>query len=140
MKFITNLNPTKMRRTLLISMIIAFCLNIAVSGQTDPKQKGLDAITMDAIKGQLEFLASDWTEGRQTGERGMYLAGDYVASMFKVFGVAPGGDPMGFSGGGGRGWSDTGSTGQRSIFKTSRLSKQSRLESLPLLLKKGTGK
>ncbi|MBE0673230.1 MAG: M20/M25/M40 family metallo-hydrolase, partial [Bacteroidales bacterium] len=67
--------------------------------QTDPKQKGLDAITMDAIKGQLEFLASDWTEGRATGERGEYMAGDYVASMFKVFGIAPGGDPMGFGGG-----------------------------------------
>jgi len=74
--------------------MIAVCLNLAVTGQSDPKQKGLDAITMDAIKGQLDFLASDWTEGRQTGERGMYLASDYVASMFKVFGILPGGDPQ----------------------------------------------
>jgi hypothetical protein len=31
-------------------------------------------------------------EGRATGEKGSYLAADYVASMFKVFGAAPAGD------------------------------------------------
>ncbi|MFO7575901.1 MAG: M20/M25/M40 family metallo-hydrolase, partial [Bacteroidales bacterium] len=81
------------------TILTAIVAIMSVSGQTDPKQKGLDAITLDAIKGQLEFLASDWTEGRATGERGDYMAGDYVASMFKVFGAAPGGDPAGFGGG-----------------------------------------
>lgn len=79
-------------------MMACWILVQAASGQTDPKQKGLDAITMDAIRGQLEFLASDWTEGRATGERGDYMAGDYVASMFKVFGVKPGGDPAAMGG------------------------------------------
>lgn len=63
-----------------------------INAQLSPKDKGLQAITMDAIKGQLEFLSSDWTEGRGTGEKGFYLAADYVASMFKVFGAAPAGD------------------------------------------------
>lgn len=74
--------------------LLAVCLlNLApLSAQVSPKDKGLESITMDAIKGQLEFLASDWMEGRQTGEKGFYLASDYVASMFKVFGVAPAGD------------------------------------------------
>lgn len=55
-------------------------------------QKGLNAITLDAVKGQLEFLASDWTEGRAVGTRGEYIAGDYIASMFKVCGIQPFGD------------------------------------------------
>ena len=55
-------------------------------------QKGLNAITLDVVKGQLEFLASDWTEGRAVGTRGEYIAGDYIASMFKVYGIQPFGD------------------------------------------------
>jgi hypothetical protein len=82
-------------------ILLAACLlQLApLSAQVAPKDKGLESITMDVIKGQLEFLASDWMEGRQTGEKGFYLASDYVASMFKVFGVSPAGD----AGIGGRG-------------------------------------
>jgi len=47
---------------------------------------------MDAVKGQLEFLASDWTEGRETGAKGGFLAADYIASLFKVHGIQPAGD------------------------------------------------
>lgn len=87
-----------MKKTLLtIALIFVGALSV-LNAQADPKQKGLDAITLDAIKGQLEFLASDWTEGRATGEKGDYMAGDYVASMFKVFGAKPGGDQGGMSG------------------------------------------
>jgi hypothetical protein len=44
------------------------------------------------VQGQLEFLASDWTEGRATGTRGAYMAADYIASLFKVYGLQPAGD------------------------------------------------
>lgn len=83
----------------LFSVIVLglFCLTDS-NAQVSPKEKGLQAITLDAIKGQLEFLSSDWMEGRATGERGAYLAADYVASMFRVFGVAPAGDAAGFGG------------------------------------------
>jgi hypothetical protein len=81
-----------MKKISFFLLLILITLSSEVSSQTTPKDKGLEAITMDAIKGQLEFLASDWTEGRATGERGSYLAADYIASMFKVFGVAGGGD------------------------------------------------
>ena len=88
-----------------IKMFLAFvlCLTsvLIINAQPTPKEKGLQAITADAIKGQLEFLASDWMEGRATGQRGSYLAADYIASMFKVFGVAPAGDAA--TGFGGRG-------------------------------------
>lgn len=61
--------------------------------QTDV-EKGLNAITTEAVKGQLEFLASDWMEGRAVGTKGEYMAGDYIASMFRVFGVQPFGDEV----------------------------------------------
>jgi Zn-dependent M28 family amino/carboxypeptidase len=57
-------------------------------------EKGLNAITTEAVKGQLEFLASDWMEGRAVGTRGEYMAGDYIASMFQVFGIQPFGDEV----------------------------------------------
>jgi len=56
--------------------------------------KGLQSITMESVKGQLEFLASDWTEGRAVGTRGAYLAADYIASMFQTYGVKPFGDKV----------------------------------------------
>jgi len=57
-------------------------------------EKGLQSITMESVKGQLEFLASDWTEGRAVGTRGAYLAADYIASMFQTYGVQPFGDKV----------------------------------------------
>ncbi len=55
-------------------------------------EKGLQSITMESVKGQLEFLASDWTEGRAVGTKGAYMAADYIASMFQTYGVQPFGD------------------------------------------------
>jgi hypothetical protein len=75
----------------LFVMSILFLTGITVFAQAEAK-KGLDAITVEAVKGQLEFLASDWTEGRAVGTKGEYIAGDYIASMFQVYGVKPFGD------------------------------------------------
>jgi len=74
-------------------MILSLVIPTYISAQTAPKEIGLQSITMDAIKGQLEFLSSDWMEGRATGQKGEFLASSYVASMFRVFGAAPAGDP-----------------------------------------------
>ena len=75
--------------TLLFAFIIG---GFALFAQTDA-EKGLAAITTDAVKGQLNFLASDWMEGRGVGTRGEYMAADYIASMFQVYGIQPFGDP-----------------------------------------------
>jgi hypothetical protein len=64
----------------------------AVNGQDAPVEKGLRAITPDVITAQLGFLASDWMEGREAGEKGEFLAGDYIASLLQLYGVKPGGD------------------------------------------------
>ena len=71
----------KKRFLLILSLTL-----ISVSsnyGQVTTIEKGLQAITSDAIKAQLGFLSSDWTEGRETGEKGEYLASDYIASMLQ---------------------------------------------------------
>jgi len=81
----------KLTTVLLITAFMAVSVSYIVA-QHDPKEMGLNAITMAAVKGQLEFLASDWTEGRMTGQKGCYMAADYIASMFKVYGIKPAGD------------------------------------------------
>jgi hypothetical protein len=77
--------------SILILSIITISMNY---GQLTPVEKGLQAITPDAIKAQLGFLASDWTEGRMTGEKGEFLSADYIASMLQLYGVKPGGDQL----------------------------------------------
>lgn len=72
----------------LLSLLLVFQCTFAQS-ETD---KGLQAIDKDVLRGQLEFLASDWMEGRNTAEKGAFMAADYIASMFRVYGLKPGGD------------------------------------------------
>jgi hypothetical protein len=76
----------------LLSILFLLLNCSAFSQQTDINNAGLHEITIPVIKGQLDFLASDWTEGRETGEKGMFMAADYIASMFQVYGTAPAGD------------------------------------------------
>jgi len=81
-----------MKHRIAILILTGLFFSNGVVAQQTPQEKGLEAITMDAIKAQLSFLASDWTEGRETGTRGMYLASDYIASMFRFSGVSGAGD------------------------------------------------
>jgi hypothetical protein len=76
------------------SFLIILCLLpvLKLSGQETPVEKGLRSITDDAIKAQLGFLASNWTEGRMIGERGASLSADYIVSILQLCGVKPGGD------------------------------------------------
>ena len=53
---------------------------------------GLETITADSAVGMLAFLSSDMLEGRDTATRGYMLAAEYVASLFKVWGIEPAGD------------------------------------------------
>jgi len=76
-----------------IALFILFMATISVFAQTEI-EKGMDAINQEVIKGQLEFLASDWTEGRAVGTKGAYMAADYIASMLKTYGVEPFGDEV----------------------------------------------
>ncbi len=72
---------------LLISLLVC----TSNYGQESVIEKGLQSINTDAIGSQLGFLASDWMEGRETGEKGAYIASDYLASMLQLYGVKPAG-------------------------------------------------
>lgn len=83
-----------MNRILWI-IIVAILLpgNVKAQGADEATmRKGLGSITENVLKAQLTFLASDWMEGRETGEKGEYMSADYIASMLQLFGAAPGGD------------------------------------------------
>jgi len=83
-----------MRNLSILFIAFLFISSINAIAQPAPSEyeDGLNAITLEAVKGQLDFLASDWTEGRETSKRGEYIASDYIASIFSVYGVEPGGD------------------------------------------------
>jgi hypothetical protein len=48
------------------------------------------------IRADVEFLASDNLEGRDTGSRGHAIAADYVASQFRAIGLEPAGEKGGW--------------------------------------------
>ena len=81
-------------KKIITTMIVAFAVltSLTVLAQNDPKTKGLESITDDVVKAQLNFLASDWTEGREAVSKGAFLAADYIASVFQMSGLAPAGD------------------------------------------------
>lgn len=79
------------KRTSFLLFALASVIFTSLKAQ-NAKEKGLQAITKQAVQGQLEFLSSDWTEGRHTGRPGAYMAADYITSLFKVYGLEPGGD------------------------------------------------
>jgi len=89
--FQINLNQVVMKK---IAVLFILFFSFYFSYSQNEVEKGLDALTMESIKGQLGFLASDWTEGRSVGTKGAYMAADYIASMFELYGVKPFGDEV----------------------------------------------
>jgi Zn-dependent M28 family amino/carboxypeptidase len=85
-----------MRRITFLSLIFfAACRTAQVAAplpaRTDPAvTAALNAITADALRGHIEFLADDLLEGRETGTRGFDVAAAYVASEFRSVGLSPG--------------------------------------------------
>jgi Zn-dependent M28 family amino/carboxypeptidase len=101
-----------MRKNLLFVLIFIYISLSAVYGQLTPVEKGLRAITPGALKAQLGFLASDWTEGRMAGEKGESLSADYIASLFQLYGIKHAGDLIRT-----RGQSDNDANNERSYFQ-----------------------
>src|SRR5207342_1520194 len=71
-------------------LLTAACLLIAapVLAQTAPADPAIGR----RIRADVEFLASDNLEGRDTGSKGYAIAADYVASQFRAIGLEPAGD------------------------------------------------
>ncbi len=58
----------------------------------DKYKAGFEAINAKDTLAMLTFVSSDFMEGRDTGSRGYAIAAEYVASLFKMWGIKPGGD------------------------------------------------
>ena len=56
-----------------------------------PAPHPADASAAQRVRADVEYLASDRLEGRETGSKGYDLAADYVASQFRAIGLQPGG-------------------------------------------------
>lgn len=59
-------------------------------------QTAADPAAVQRIRADVEFLASDLLEGRDTGSRGHEIAASYVASRFQALGLKPGGEKGGW--------------------------------------------
>jgi len=68
--------------------LTALLISTNIYSQTNI-EKGINAITKESIQGQMSFLASDWMEGREMGQKGAYMASDYIVSIMKTYGLKP---------------------------------------------------
>ena len=93
-------NKLIMRTKYLTKWLLFMISALSLNGQNDNDKfrKAFDNINQTVLKAQLGILASDWTEGRQAGEKGELIASDYIASMLQLYGVKPGGDYPGIRG------------------------------------------
>jgi len=65
----------------------------------DKYKVGFDSITGKDSIALLTFVASDLMEGRETGQHGFFIAAEYAASLFKLWGLQPAGDMPAMGGG-----------------------------------------
>lgn len=76
-----------MKKTLFSALLLlgttAFCF------AQKPIEKGLNAITKNAAKAHIEFLADDALEGREAGFNGSRVAAQYIVSRLKELNIAP---------------------------------------------------
>jgi hypothetical protein len=69
-------------------MLAALALLLAAAA---PSAAQADSAAADRLRADVEFLASDLLEGRDTGSRGYDIAAAYVASQYRAIGLKPGG-------------------------------------------------
>ena len=77
--------------------LLFLSLFLWLSVTTLPAQPASQAVPPPAMKdftGILSFLSSDWMEGREAGTRGGAMASEYIASMMRLNGLLPFGDPV----------------------------------------------
>jgi hypothetical protein len=88
---------------LIAGFLLASCAPSADSRGGDERGEGpegsprdleqaLDRISSDALRGHVEFLASDELQGRMTGTDAYDAAAAYVARQFEQLGLQPGGE------------------------------------------------
>lgn len=76
-----------MRVSALLLAGLAFLSPLPLAAQAVP-----DVHAAQRVRADIEFLAADSLEGRDTGSRGYLIAADYVAAQFRAIGLVPAGD------------------------------------------------
>jgi Zn-dependent M28 family amino/carboxypeptidase len=61
-----------------------------------PAPQAADAGAAQRVRADVEFLANDLLEGRDTGSKGYEIGASYVASQFRAIGLKPGGTAGGW--------------------------------------------
>jgi hypothetical protein len=84
------MEPTSMR---LLSAAFLFVIATAPALAAPPAGDPASALR---VRADVEFLASDGLEGRDTGSKGYQIAADYVASQFRAIGLEPAGEKGGW--------------------------------------------
>ena len=75
-------------------LLAAAFLLLAVPGAA--QTQSADPRIAQRVRADVEFLASDHLEGRDTGSRGYNIAADYVAGQFRAIGLEPAGENGGW--------------------------------------------
>lgn len=81
-------NPTKdtsVLNRLIPIPVVAFAASLTLCGAEEP----IPAISVERIKADVEYLASDRLEGRGPGTRGEELTTDHIAAEFQKAGLKP---------------------------------------------------
>lgn len=81
------------RRTLGICFLSCLVTgSLVIAGDGDRRSDNEQLYSGSQYIGWIEYLASNELEGRGTGQVGIDKAGDYIADVWKSFGVEPAGD------------------------------------------------
>src|SRR5262245_6156946 len=70
---------------------LVLCLPVSAQTPSLPQQIA-GRLTVNALKADVSFLASDALQGRCTPSAGLEIAGEYIASEFRRAGLEPAGD------------------------------------------------
>ncbi|HEX9985631.1 MAG TPA: M28 family peptidase [Thermoanaerobaculia bacterium] len=79
-------------RLSLLALLLTVSSATLAAAPPEAVQRSLNAISGNAVKAHVKFLASDLLEGRGPGTRGDALATQYIASQFEEMGLLPAGD------------------------------------------------
>ena len=82
------MNKRSRFKLVILSILIFLCIKLNAQNPVSENKP----IEISDFAPMHKFLSSDWMEGRETGEKGSFIASDYIASMMEVYGIEPYGD------------------------------------------------
>ncbi len=87
-------------RAVALALFLSVVPTVSFARTGDPSPPsaaamGYDAISADSMKAHERFLASNAMQGREAASPQLEIAGDYIASVLSLAGVAPAGDASG---------------------------------------------